>query len=142
MHRRLYGTLTVGRPPVQTTATRTTDTTTTTTTTTPNIACMHIGLHHPLLAAVGAYQCDRTKIVDLKSGTTSHTLMVGGGTWTQRTNHISSSLPSSSSIHNGNTGRYVTAVQWSPIQSHIVATCTNGIPYLWDIRSTARPLDP
>jgi hypothetical protein len=31
-------------------------------------------------------------------------------------------------------------VQWSPIQSHIVATCTNGIPYLWNIRSTARPV--
>jgi hypothetical protein len=135
IHRRSYGT--AGRTPIQTTATRAT--TTTTTTTTPNIACMHIGLHHPLLAAVGAYQCDMTKIVDLKSGTTSHTLMVGGGTWTQRTNHTSSSL-SSSSIHNGNTGRYVTAVQWSPIQSHIVATCTNGIPYLWDIRLTARPV--
>jgi hypothetical protein len=41
---------------LQTTATRTTDTTTTTTT--PNITCMHTGLHLPLLAAVGTYQCD------------------------------------------------------------------------------------
>jgi hypothetical protein len=27
-----------------------------------------------------------------------------------------------------------------PTQPHIVATCTNGLPYLWDIRSTARPV--
>jgi hypothetical protein len=97
-----------------------------------SIATIHIGIHHPYLVASGAHQSDLTKIIDLRSSGTSHTLMVG--TSTSFMHHTTHSNPST------NRSRFVTSVQWSPLQSNILATCTSGNAYIWDIRHTIQPI--
>ena len=101
------------------------------------IATMHIGTPQPYLVATGSHRSDMTKIVDLRSGSTSHTLMIGTSTSfmydRDHTGH-------SSSRHHRDHHQCVTSVQWSPIQSNTLATCTNGNCYVWDIRSTVQPI--
>ena len=99
------------------------------------ICTMHIGTQQPYLVATGSHRSDMTKIVDLRSSSTSHTLMIG--THTSFIYDRDSTGSSSSSSRNN---RSVTSVQWSPIQSNTLATCTNGNCYVWDIRSTVQPI--
>jgi WD40 repeat protein len=67
-----------------------------------------------MLAATGSHYSHLVKLVDFRSGTSSHTL-----------------------THNNKEG--VTAVQWWPHNEHVVASCA-GTVNLWDIRRSRLPL--
>lgn len=79
------------------------------------LRCMHVSPHN-LLAATGSNGSAIVKLVDLKSGAASHSL-----------------------IPPGKSTSGVTAVRWSPVNANILASCA-GIALLWDIRKSTRPL--
>jgi WD40 repeat protein len=85
------------------------------------LTCLHQG---PQLAAVGSNRFRGTKLIDWKAGgSTTHELSYGSGSRT--------GAPPSGEVG---------AVRWSPMHSHILATCTDSMPYIWDIRHTSGPL--
>ena len=105
------------------------------------ICTMHIGTPQPYLVATGSHRSDMTKIVDLRSGSTSHTIMIGTNTsFIYDRDGTNATTSRGSTASNTKNNRCVTSVQWSPIQSNTLATCTNGNCYLWDIRSTVQPI--
>ena len=79
-----------------------------------SLSCMNLSQTNPQLLATGSLHSSLVKLVDLRSGATSHSLMSGK--------------------HNG-----LSSIQWSPTASHILATgCTTGQVRLWDIRKAGR----
>ena len=79
-----------------------------------SLSCMQIS-PFSLLAATGSRGSPKVKLVDLRSGASSHSLTSVG--------------------HKGG----VTAVRWSPVNSHMLASCA-GVIALWDIRRPRVPL--
>jgi WD40 repeat protein len=92
------------------------------------------------LAAVGSYHSDMTKLIDWRAGVgaATHTLMVGGTFSSSLSRQFRAGQHTSSNPSHHPAG--VTAVQWSPLQTNVVATCTNGVALVWDIRQTSQPV--
>jgi WD40 repeat protein len=86
------------------------------------LTCLHQG--RPL-AAVGSDRFRGTQLIDWRAGgAATHTLCYGSGTRT--------GAPPAGTVG---------AVQWSPLApGTLLATCTDGRPYVWDIRHTSGPL--
>ena len=87
-------------------------------TTTSSVACLQVS-PFSLLAATGSPGSPKVKLVDLRSGASSHSL----------------------TPPHSNNGGGVTAVRWSPVHRHLLVGCGGGgVVALWDIRHTQRPL--